>query len=372
MHLFGSRGLPSSIRRLTGFGVHTFKLIGPDGSFNYCKFHFRPEKGVANFTPKEAQQLTGLNSDFHNADLWHAIQRGDYPTWKLYIQVMTPEQAEQNGLIVFDITKVWPFKDFPLVEVGRMTLNKNVSSHPPKSILEYCKRRRPLTAMQQPENYFAEIEQAAFSPSNMVQGIAATPDPSTFPQPTNQSTHLGAPSPQIQPKPSIPIPLTSFLLPVLQARMFAYPDAQRYRLGANYTQLPPNRARCPIYHPYSRDGAGTITSNYGSDPSYVRSSISPGVRSQSVQEVRHTEWLRSGGVLGLNEVPVTEDDFVQPRELWNRVFNEAERRLFVGNVVESLGGVQEGLCREVVALFGRVDLAIAQGIAKGLAGEAKL
>jgi catalase len=176
MHLFGSRGLPSSIRRLTGFGVHTFKLIAPDGSFNYCKFHFRPEKGVANFTPKEAQQLTGLNSDFHNADLWHAIQRGDYPTWKLYIQVMTPEQAEKSGLIVFDITKVWPFKDFPLVEVGRMTLNKNVSV---PFLIWGSGSVAKLTVAYQPENYFAEIEQAAFSPSNMVPGIAATPDPST-------------------------------------------------------------------------------------------------------------------------------------------------------------------------------------------------
>ncbi|KAL2812262.1 catalase-like domain-containing protein [Aspergillus granulosus] len=312
MHLFGSRGLPASIRRLTGFGVHTFKLIAPDGSFNYCKFHFRPEKGVANLTPKDAQQLTGLNADFHNADLWHAIQRGEYPTWKLYVQVMTPEQAERSGLILFDITKVWPFKDYPLIEVGRMTLNKN------------------------PDNYFAEIEQAAFSPSNMVPGIAATPDP------------------------------------MLQARMFAYPDAQRYRLGVNYTQLPSNRPRVPIYNPFERDGAGTITKNYGGDPNYVRSTISPGVRSQSVQEVRHTEWLRSGGVLGLNEIPVTEEDFVQPRELWSRVFDEAERRLFISNIVESLAGVEPGLCQEVVALFGRVYPAIAQGIARGLTDAAKL
>ncbi|KAL4886163.1 catalase-like domain-containing protein [Aspergillus karnatakaensis] len=312
MHLFGSRGLPASIRRLTGFGVHTFKLVAPDGTQNYCKFHFRPEKGVANLTPKEAQQLTGLNADFHNADLWNAINRGEYPTWKLYIQVMTLQQAEKNGLRVFDITKVWPFGEFPLIEVGRMTLNKN------------------------PENYFAEIEQAAFSPSNMVPGIAASPDP------------------------------------MLQARMYAYPDAQRYRLGVNYPHLPPNRPRCPVFHPFERDGAGTITANYGGLPNYVRSSISPGVRSAAVQDVRHNDWLRSGGVLGLNEIAVTEEDFVQPRELWRRVFDADEKRLFVGNVVESLSGCPGWLVEKVVALFGRVDGEIARGLEGRLREVARL
>ncbi|KKK12054.1 putative catalase [Aspergillus rambellii] len=312
MHLFGSRGLPASVRRVTGFGVHTFKLIAPDGSWNYCKFHFRPEQGVSNLSPREAQLLAGSNGDFHNMDLWNAIQRGDFPTWKLYIQVMQPNQAKLYGLTVFDITKVWPHKEFPLIEVGRMTLNKN------------------------PGNYFAEIEQAAFSPSNMVPGIAASPDP------------------------------------MLQARMFAYPDAQRYRLGTNYTHLPPNRPIVPVYTPYERDGAATITANYGGEPSYVRSTLTPGVQSQTVQQVRHTEWLEAGGVLGLNEIAVTEDDFLQPRDLWKRVFDHPERQVFVANVSDSLAGVLPNLKEDVIGMFSKVDPEIGQLIRAKLSNTARL
>ena len=126
-HLFGSRGVPASIRRVTGFGVHTFKLIATDSSFKYCKFHFRPVQGVANMSPADAAQLAGVNPDYHNQELFDAISRGQYPVWDFSIQVMEPEQAEKYGRAVFDITKVWPHKDFPLIPVGRMTLNRNVS-----------------------------------------------------------------------------------------------------------------------------------------------------------------------------------------------------------------------------------------------------
>lgn len=172
MHLFGSRGIPDSIRRVTGFGVHTFKMMTADGRFRFCKFHFRPVDSVTHFSKEEATRMAGVNPDFHNQDLWCAISRGQFPVWKLYVQIMEPEQAATYGRGLFDITKVWPHKEFPLIEVGKMTLNKNVRLH-------YA-RFRVLFANQiiQPENYFAEIEQAAFSPSNMVPGIAMTPDPS--------------------------------------------------------------------------------------------------------------------------------------------------------------------------------------------------
>lgn len=127
MHLFGSRGIPDSIRRVTGFGVHTFKLVGADGKFRYCKFHFRPVTAPTNMKPDDATRMAGANSDFHMQDLWDAIARGEHPAWKLYVQVMEPEQAETYGRAVFDITKIWPHKEFPLIEVGQMTLNKNVS-----------------------------------------------------------------------------------------------------------------------------------------------------------------------------------------------------------------------------------------------------
>lgn len=132
MHLFGSRGLPDSIRHVPGFGVHTFKLVASDGRFHYCKFHFRPVNRTTHFSGQQATRMAGVNADFHTQDLWDAISHGQYPTWKLYVQVAQPEQAETLGSALFDITKVWPHKDFPLIEVGQMTLNKNVRSGSPK------------------------------------------------------------------------------------------------------------------------------------------------------------------------------------------------------------------------------------------------
>lgn len=154
--------------------------------------------------------------------------------------------------------------------------------------------------------------------------------------------------------------------------MFAYPDAQRYRLGANYTQLPSNRPICPVYAPFERDGKMTMTSNYNGDPNYVRSTLTPGVRSQSVQEVRHNEFLRSGGVLGLNEIPVDDEDFVQPRELWTKVFDEAERRKWIANVSETLEDVPPQIRDATIAMFSRVDPRIGQMIEAKLKGSARL
>lgn len=127
MHLFGSRGLPDSIRRVNGFGVHTFKLVDDKGDFRYCKFHFRPAEGIGHFSGQQAERMAGADPDYHTKDLWDAIAQGKFPVWKLYVQVMEPSQAEHNGRMVFDITKIWPHKDFPLIEVGQMTLNQNVS-----------------------------------------------------------------------------------------------------------------------------------------------------------------------------------------------------------------------------------------------------
>lgn len=137
MHLFGSRGLPDSIRRVTGFGVHAFKLVGPDGRFRYCKFHFRPVNSPTHFSGKQATRMASLNADFHAQDLWDAISRRQYPAWMLYVQVLEPEQAETLGGALFDITKVWPHKEYPLIEVGRMTLNENVRSRCSNTKFDY-------------------------------------------------------------------------------------------------------------------------------------------------------------------------------------------------------------------------------------------
>lgn len=127
MHLFGSRGIPDSVRHVNGFGVHTYKLVAADGSFKYCKFHFKPVGGVKNMTPEDAAKTAGANAEYHTADLFNAIEKGDFPVWNVFVQVMDPKVAETYPVNIFDITKIWSHKDFPLVPVGKMTLNKNVS-----------------------------------------------------------------------------------------------------------------------------------------------------------------------------------------------------------------------------------------------------
>jgi catalase len=154
--------------------------------------------------------------------------------------------------------------------------------------------------------------------------------------------------------------------------MFAYPDAQRYRLGVNYTQLPPNRTVAPVYAPYERDGLGTITSNYDGAPNYVSSMFTPAVRSRSAQEVRHDEWLRGGSVLGLNELLVTAEDYAQPRDLWRKVFDDAERRKWIAAVAESLEGVPEELQNGAIAMFNNVDAEIGRMIGGRLKESARL
>lgn len=154
--------------------------------------------------------------------------------------------------------------------------------------------------------------------------------------------------------------------------MFAYPDAQRYRLGANYTQLPSNRAICPVYAPHERDGAGTITRNYGGDPSYLRSSLTPAVYSHRAQELRHNERLQSGATLGLNEIPVDEEDFVQPRELWRTVFDDAERHRWVANVAGTLDAVSPTLRTDVIGMFAKVDPRIGQMLTSQLSEGSRL
>ncbi|KAK7413961.1 catalase A [Neonectria punicea] len=213
MMLFSDRGTPKSVRHVNGYSGHTYKLTKKDGSFHYVKIQFKSNQGNDTLLDADATRLAGQDPDNHTADLWDSIESGNFPSWTAYVQVMSPEQAETYRWNIFDMTKIWPHADFPLLPFGKLTLNKN------------------------PGNYFTDIEQAAFSPSNMVPGIAPSADP------------------------------------ILQARMFAYPDAARYRLGVNYQHLPCNRPVCPVYSPYQRDGLMNATENYGSDPNYVRASI---------------------------------------------------------------------------------------------------
>ena len=201
------RGIPASYRHMHGYGSHTFSLINADGQRHWVKFHHRSQQGIKNLTDAEASAVGGQDLDSNQRDLLEAIDRRDVPRWKLYVQVMPEADAATLPYNPFDLTKVWPQGDYPLIEVGEWELNRN------------------------PENYFAEVEQAAFAPSRVVPGIGFSPDK------------------------------------MLQGRLFSYLDAQYYRLGVNHQTIPVNAPRCPV-HSYHRDGAMRVDGNYGATLHY--------------------------------------------------------------------------------------------------------
>ncbi|KAG4423220.1 hypothetical protein IFR04_003586 [Cadophora malorum] len=299
MHLFGQRGIPASLRHVNAFSVHTYTLNKEDGSYRFVKFIFTPDAGIETLDAATALRLAGEEPDYHIKDLFNAIERDDYPTWTLNVQVIEPEDLADAPIDIFDNTFTWPHAKYPLRPVGKLVLNKN------------------------PDNYFQDIEQAAFSPSQMVPGIGPSADM------------------------------------VLQARMFSYPDAARYRLGANYQQLPPNLSLNPVYSPYQRDGAGTINGNYGSDPDYVQSEFEPMAFRNGAVPV-HMQW--SGKVQSF-ATGVTDKDFEQPRELWAIICREGAEGQFLDNLVPTLLDVVPDLVRKAVALFSRVDEGLGESIA---------
>ena len=209
--VMSDRGIPAGYRNMHGFGSHTYSMINADNERVYVKFHFRTQQGIKNLTGEEAAEVIGNDRESSQRDLFDAIERGDFPKWKMFIQVMTEEQARNSKDNPFDLTKVWYKSEYPLIPVGEFELNRN------------------------PENYFADVEQAAFAPSNVVPGISFSPDR------------------------------------MLQARLFAYADAARYRLGVNHHQIPVNTPKCPfmVYH---RDGAMRADGNNGSALTYAPNS----------------------------------------------------------------------------------------------------
>ena len=214
MFLFSDRGIPDGYRYMNGFGTHAFKLINAKVEAVYCKFHFKSAQGIKNLDVHRAQELAGKDPDYATRDLFNAIGNGNYPSWDMSIQVMTFKEAEKFKFNPFDVTKIWSQKDFPLISVGRLTLDRN------------------------PNNYFAEVEQIAFAPSHLVPGIEPSPDK------------------------------------MLQGRLFSYPDSQRHRLGANFMQIPVN---CPYrvsVRNFQRDGPMTVTDNQGGAPNYYPNSFS--------------------------------------------------------------------------------------------------
>ncbi|KIW82394.1 hypothetical protein Z517_05421 [Fonsecaea pedrosoi CBS 271.37] len=323
MFLFGDRGLPSSVRHVNGYSGNTYKFTRDNGaSYVYTRITFKTVQGIHYYTNAEGAAIAGTDPDAHLLDLQGAIGRGDFPKWDVYIQVMRPEEIAHAPVNIFDMTKVWPKGLYPLRKVGRVTLDTN------------------------PKNWFAEIEQAAFSPSNMVPGIAPSPDP------------------------------------MLQARMFAYPDAARYRLGVNYQFLPTNAPVPTVYCPIERDGFMNFTPNYGGDPNYLGTRLKPVKFSDrtSNANVVSTDFLNQKGQeqqqqklknLSLGrpdevQIPTpiaaftqVDDhrDFEQPVALWRIMAGqEGAQARFVDNVAAHVSGVGEKWLRdEVYAMFAKVD-----------------
>ncbi|KIJ53411.1 hypothetical protein M422DRAFT_155306 [Sphaerobolus stellatus SS14] len=302
MILFSDRGVPDGFHRQHGYSGHTLKFVKEDGSFVYTQIHLRADGGFHYLTQEKATTLAGENPDYGIQDLFESIESGNYPSWTVYVQTMTSEQAEKFRYNVLDLTKVWPHKEFPLRPIGKVVLNEN------------------------PQNYFAEIEQAAFSPSHLVPGIEASADP------------------------------------VLQSRLFSYPDTHRHRLGVNYQQLPVNAPVVPVSN-FQRDGQGLFISQ-GSRPNY-QSSIQPLTYSKRSYYTAEHEQFIGAAVLDLTEI--TELDFEQPRALWQKVFDDGARSRFISNVAGHLGGAKSAEVKaRQLSVFAAVDQGLSDRLAKAI------
>jgi catalase len=297
--LFSDRGLPTGVRHINGYGSHTYSLINADGERFWVKFHFKTMQGHRHWTNAEASQVVGQSRESTQEDLYGAIEAGDFPAWRMCVQVMPEADADKHWYNPFDLTKVWPHGDYPLIEVGIMELNRN------------------------PDNYFAEIEQAAFSPSNIVPGIGFSPDK------------------------------------MLQARIFSYADAHRYRIGTHYEALPVNQARCPVSH-YHKDGAMRFFANNPNPDAFYEPNSFSGPR----QEPEYREPpLRFSGDADRWDHRDGNDDYRQPGDLF-RLMTEDQRERLMDNIVASMNGVPKAIIERQVAHFAKCDPRYGEGVAR--------
>uniref|UniRef100_A0A1B6KS17 Catalase core domain-containing protein n=1 Tax=Graphocephala atropunctata TaxID=36148 RepID=A0A1B6KS17_9HEMI len=301
MFTFSDRGIPDGYRFMHGYGSHTFKLVNHDGHPIYCKFHYKSDQGIKNLDSATAVEIAGTDPDYAIRDLYNAIARGDYPSWNLSVQLMTFEEAEKFPWNPFDLTKVWPQADYPLMEVGRLVLDRN------------------------PENYFADVEQAAFSPSHLVPGIEPSPDK------------------------------------MLQARLFSYPDTHRYRLGSNFLQLPVNSPYQSSVNTNHRDGFMSYGNNQNGAPNYFPNSYH-GQRLDARGGLSKSS--ASGDVARYNSED--QDNFTQPALFWRKTLTEEERARLVNNIIDHLKNAEDSLQDRAVKLFSQVDAEFGQRVAEGL------
>jgi catalase len=299
MILFSNRGTPKSYRHMHLFGSHTFQWVNEAGQPVWIKYHFKTEQGIQNWRREEASRLAGDDPDYHTRDLFTAVERGDFPAWKMYVQVMPLSDADTYRFDPFDVTKVWSQTDYPLIPVGRMVLNRN------------------------PENYFAEVEQAALSPANIVPGVGFSPDK------------------------------------MLQGRLFAYADAHRYRVGTNHQLLPVNRPMSEVNN-YQRDGAMRFDGNGGSSANYEPNSHGGPVE----QPTAAAPGFPVTGVTG-SHAYVKDDYYRQPGDLY-RLLDAAEKADLVDNIVAAMTPVKRDIQERQLEHFYKADEELGSRIAQGL------
>ncbi|MCA9826506.1 MAG: catalase [Dehalococcoidia bacterium] len=302
--LMGDRGIPRTWRHMNGYSSHTYMWANARGEKFWVKYHFKTDQGIEYLTQAEADRLAGVDADYHRRDLFDSIKNGDFPSWTLKMQIMPFEEAKTYRFNPFDLTKVWPHKDYPLIDVGKLTLNRN------------------------PTDFHTQIEQAAFEPSNLVPGIGLSPDK------------------------------------MLLARGFSYSDAHRARLGVNYKQVPVNRPQTAV-HSYSKDGAMRVESV--TDPVYAPNSYG-GPKADPSRTDEAGLWYADGDMVReAYTLRSDDDDFGQAGTLVREVMDDAARERLVGNVVGHLSaGVSAPVLERALAYWRSVDQDLGDRIAKGV------
>ncbi|WP_029460809.1 catalase [Solidesulfovibrio alcoholivorans] len=300
--LFSDRGTPDGYRHMNGYSSHTYKWYNAAGEYFWVKYHFKTDQGIKNLTRQESEALAGGNPDHATEDLHNAIASGNPPSWTLEMQIMTPEQAKDYRFDIFDVTKVWPHADVPPLVVGRLTLDRN------------------------PVNYFAEVEQAAFNPSNLVPGISVSPDK------------------------------------MLQGRLFSYHDTHLHRLGPNYQLIPVNAPKAATVANYQRDGFMRTDDGGGAGPNYWPNSFGGPSPDPAALEPH----FPLEGEAGRDVYTHPNDDFSQPGELYRKAMNAMDREHLVGNIVEHLKNALPRIQKRQCALFYKADATWGERVAAGL------
>lgn len=295
------RGIPLSYRHMNGYGSHTYSLINAANERYWVKFHFKTQQGIKCLSDQEAEALVGKDRESHQRDLYESIEKGDFPRWKMQIQVIPEKEAANFPFNPFDLTKVWPHGDYPVIDVGILELNRN------------------------PDNYFAEVEQAAFNPANIVPGIGFSPDK------------------------------------MLQGRLFSYGDAQRYRLGVNNHLIPVNKPRCP-FHSYHRDGAMRVDGNYGSTLGYEPNSYGEW---QQQPDFAEPPLDLEGSAAHWNH-RVDDDDYYSQAGNLFRLMNAEQQQLLFGNTARALGDAPREVKTRHIGNCLKADPAYGKGLADAL------